>query len=101
MLVSDLLLTKRRTGHTEYMLRAALRDPKVIIVCANERQCFDLLKRYRKMVAAKSWFVRMWWKYTKRREPVFTSIGIARNHTLGMIEPCMFDNLTLIQDHQR
>lgn len=101
MLVSDLLLSKRRCGHTEYMLRAAINDPKVTIVCGNERQVEMLEKRYQKLLDQQPWYKRLWWRWTERRWPEFVSIGQAHRTTNGICEPLMFDNLTLIQDHQR
>lgn len=101
MLVSDLLLSKRRCGHTEYMLRAALQNPTVTIICANASQVDALLKRYKKLVDQQPWYKRMWWRWTERRWPEFVPIGQARRLTDGICEPLMFDNLVLIQDHQR
>lgn len=101
MIISDLLISKRRLVHTDYMLRAAVNNPAVIIVCANEKQVGQLVKRYYQLIQEQTWYKRLWWRWTKRRSPVFTSIGNAQRATEGMYEPLMFDNLTLIQGFQR
>lgn len=83
------------------MLRAAVNDPKVIIVAANERQVEILERSYHKLISEQPWYKRLWWKIIKRRSPVFVSIGNARKLTDGMMEPVMCDNLTLIQSFKR
>jgi hypothetical protein len=101
MIVSDLYLSKRRCGHTDYMLRAAINDPRVIIVVANQSQISKLKKRYLELLDRQPGYKKLWWFFVGRRMPVFVNIGHAQRETAGMTLPVMCDNLTLIQDHQR
>jgi hypothetical protein len=96
-MVKEFLLTKRRCGHTDYMLRAALHDPKVTIVASSHNNADELARRYRNLVIDQPWYIRLWWKWTDRREPNFVSIYTARIRMGGICEPVMFDNSTLIK----
>lgn len=101
MLVSDLYLSKRRCGHTEYMLRAAVNNPRVIIVAANEKQIKHLRDKYHDLLRKEPWYKHLWWFFAGREHPMIINIGQAQRYTQGMMMPIMCDNLTLIQDHQR
>ncbi len=91
-MIKEFILSKRRCGHTEYMLRAAVNNPEVIIVVATESHIGALVRRYNKLISEQPWYKRIWWRITNRRSPRFVSIRNAHSSCDGICEPVMFDN---------
>lgn len=91
--IEKIISYSRRSGSTTYLIKAALRDPNVIIVCASARhasQLSDLFRIYiNKMPRIKRWF---WYKRNKGIMPIFTSsfASIAGAH-----RPVVFDNYAI------
>lgn len=58
----------RRLGHTTYILRAAIRDPHVIIVCASADMCKQLKNKYIGLRNSIPWYKRI---FLSKLSPMF------------------------------
>ncbi len=68
-----MILQRRRTGYTTWVLRAAILDPKCVILSCNQDSSRDLERRYNRLIKEYGWFRRLWWKITFRGRPQFIS----------------------------
>lgn len=91
--VEQMALSYRLRGSTTYLIRAALNDPNVVIVCANENQCRDLQlqfgKHLNKMSKIRRWF---WKRHHKNVMPLFISRS---DSAFGSNRPMVFDNYAI------
>lgn len=94
------LHSARGYGHTDYMLRAALKNPQVNIICRDQGYADDLAGRYEMLMEERPWYEKTWefmlsvfgyW----RPWPNFVSIN--RLDTIrGVKRPIMIDNGTML-----
>ncbi len=97
MKIAEFIRSKRRCGHTEYMLRAAVNDPKVIIVAANESHVSMLRERYFRILSQQPWYKRLWWWWIKRKEPIFISKNKLQD-AYSVCAPVQVDNYAYFVD---
>lgn len=93
-LISIILETRRR-GQTQWLLKSAMKNPNVVIMCATESQKKDLVVRYTRMLAEAPWYVKLWRRYFGTPWPKFLTAS-DQMKLRGMKAPVVFDNYTIL-----
>lgn len=83
----------RRQGSTEWLLKAAMNNPNVIIVAPTEEYANNLRKRYTRMIYVAPWYKRTWWFFFGKVMPSF--ISVEGTHHAIFRAPIVFDNSAL------
>lgn len=88
----EIIHSHRRTGNTEWLLKSAIKNPNVTIICRDESNVRILRERYYHMLSGYNWITRKWWSVFGRKHPKFISIHNAGRKLRGTGDPIAFDN---------
>ena len=81
----------RQRGYTEWILRAAIENPNVIIVSPDTHHSAELKERFEKMVENLGFFRR--WKFNRKKiKPIFTGPLTLNDHLPKINRPIVPDN---------
>lgn len=81
----------RRKGCTSWILKSALKNPRVVIVAHTERYANDLRTEYLCMLKNRSFFEKFIAFFREYEEPIFVSY-IRPEILRGLNRPIVFDN---------
>jgi len=94
--IKEIVNDHRGTGNTTYILKAAIHNPKVIIICRNSETSNYLKDEYKDMLKNSNWLLKLKWKIFGRSEPFFVSAQSSQVRRLSMFRrPIVFDNSSL------
>lgn len=81
----------RQRGNTTWLLRAAIKQPNVMIVCRNQTSVAEMTKSYKKLLQKEPWYKKFWWWCFGRSNPKFVTVNNPDN-LRGINFPTVFDN---------
>ncbi len=94
---TSIIQRTRGWGNTTYLLKAAMRNPHVAIICADVEHTKQMVKQYEHVLAMQPWWRKLKWKFTGKPMPQFVSTHNV--HKLkGMRRPIVFDNHAILSN---
>lgn len=76
--VSDIAKKYRRSGNTSWILKAALNNPKCIIVVCSHKESTRLQNLYKELYNKVPWYQKVIRIFKKREIPIFVSVQILK-----------------------
>lgn len=89
--LKTILRSTRQRGSTTYLLDAAINNPNVTIIVANQTQAKQLEEQYKEKVNSLPWWKKALRKISKSGEPNFVSMKSYRELDHAKKTPVMID----------
>lgn len=93
-------LTRGR-GNSTWILKAAIKNPEVIIITKNKADSIDMENRFNELLEEEfkkdPWYIKLWYKFFKRKikKPIFNTLhDLDRNRVHRF--PVIFDNYSIL-----
>lgn len=91
--ILEIIDQNRGKGNTIWLLKSAINNPNIVIVCIDLKHCQYLKNNYFKLLKKEPWYRKLKWKLFGRKHPLFKSIN---ENFRGISKPIVFDNGTLL-----
>lgn len=82
----------RGSGTTTWILKAAIKSPRCIIVSKDEYTSEKLNIMYRCLILKEGLLKRLYWEVVGREYPIFISLDSSLEGFRGLNRPIIFDN---------
>lgn len=90
------IATIRGSGTTTWILKAAIKSPRCIIISRDEHTSINLRLMYFRLLSEEHWLKKLYWKIFGREEPLFRSLNSSLGSFQGLKRPIIFDNSALL-----